>query len=268
MEEKIHYKNSFKIICLTEESVETLFEIEAGDSIIGVSAFVKRPDAALSLPKVSFFTTSNIDKICKMKPDLILGFSDIQKDIARDLIERGMDVWISNHRSIEGIKNYIYRLSLLVDKKDNGLKLLDKINQKIEEAILFCKSLEVKPKVYFEEWDEPLISSIQWVSELIELCGGENIFHEKSVGVLAKDRFVTHDDIISLNPDIIIACHCGKKVKLDKIKSRRKYDEIAAVKSNQVFEVEPEIFLQPGPAVLTDGIDIILDIFGKWRNLK
>lgn len=266
MTELENYKTPLKIICLTEESVETLFEIGAGEQIIGVSAFVKRPDAATKLPKVSFFTSSNINKIIQMKADLILGFSDIQKDIAKDLIEAGQDVWISNHRSLNGILKYVRTLSLMVDRKDEGEKLLSRLNEKILKAKEFSMSLKVKPKVYFEEWDDPQIVAIQWVSEIIELCGGVNITKEYSNAILAKDRITTHDYIIEQNPDIIFACHCGKKVRLETIKNRDNYNNIKAINSDDVFELEPEIFLQPGPAVLLDGIDILIEHFKAWSE--
>jgi iron complex transport system substrate-binding protein len=261
-----NYNKPLRIICLTEESVETLFEIGAGDQIIGVSQFVKRPKEALDIPKVSMFTTSNIQKIKELKPDLVLGFSDIQKDIAKDLIENGIDVWIANHRSIDDLLRYISTLSKLVDRKDQGNVLIDKIKKNITRAQQFSKTLKSKPKVYFEEWDDPLISAITWVSEVIQICGGESIFHKKSYGNLAKERFVTHEEIIKANPDIMFACHCGKKVKIQKIKERDGYENLAFIKTNHIFELEPEIFLQPGPAVLLDGIDQIISIFEKWRD--
>jgi len=263
-----NYKKALRIICLTEESVETLFEIGAGEQIVGVSSFVKRPSAAMDIPKVSMFTSSNLSKIKALEPDLVLGFSDIQKDIARDLIEQGIDVWIANHRNIDDLFRYVKTLSLLVDRKEEGEDLLQKMSSKIIMAQEFAKSLESKPKVYFEEWDDPLISAITWVSEVVELCGGENIFQENSSAILAKDRFVSHDEIIIRNPDIILACHCGKKVKLDKIKSRSGYESINAVIHNQLIELEPEIFLQPGPAVILDGIDQIIEIFKNWRSKR
>ena len=262
----LDYNKPLRIICLTEESVETLFAIGAGEQIIGVSSFVRRPLEAQLLPKISLFTSSNIDKILEKNPDLVLGFSDIQKDIAKDLIGHGVDVWIANHRSINETIRYIKSLSLLVGKEENGKKLIKRIENKILEAQQFAMQLKVRPRVYFEEWDEPLISAIRWVSEVIEMCGGENIFKEKGCHSLAKDRFVEHGDIIEKNPDIIFACHCGKKVNTDKILNRDGYQSISAICNKQVFELEPEIFLQPGPAPFLDGIDIVLDLFKKWSD--
>lgn len=260
------YKLPSKIICLTEESVETLYLINRSELIAGVSSYVKRPEAAQSLPKVSLFNTSNYKKIQEIKPDLILGYSDIQKDIARDLIEMGFNVQISNHRTLQGILDYIYQLGLMVDAKSDTIKLIDRLLSKINEAQEFTKNLQRKPKIYFEEWDEPRISAIGYVSELIELCGGISIYDDNSRNVLAKDRIVEDLTTIELNPDLIIGCWCGKKVRIDKITQRAGYDKIAAVKKKNVIEVEPEIFLQPGPALLTDGIDIMMKIIKEWSE--
>ncbi|MBD65832.1 MAG: cobalamin-binding protein [Halobacteriovoraceae bacterium] len=247
-----------KIICLTEESVETLYLLKRESLIRGVSAFAKRPDEAQKLPKVSFFTSSNYKKISALKPDLIIGHSDIQKDIARDLIELGHNVFIANHRSLTGILGYIGLLARMVAAQEAGKLLVDKLRTKLEETKKLTQNLQNKPKVYFEEWDEPLISSIQWVSELIDICGFEPIFSNRSQGILAKDRFVTHDEIIAANPDIIFACWCGKKADLKSIAMRKGYEQINAIKNGKVFELAPEVFLQPGPAPIIDGIDILL----------
>ena len=268
MRELDNYKAPLKIICLTEESVETLFELGVGDQIVGVSAFVKRPSAATKIPKVSFFTSSNLKKIVEKKPDLVLGFSDIQKDIAKDLIELGQDVWISNHRSVSGILKYVRSLSLMVDRKAEGEILLERLENQIIKAKTFKKTLNNRPKVFFEEWDDPQIVAIQWVSEIIELCGGINISKNKSEGLLAKDRFTTHKEVISLNPDIIFACHCGKKVKLETIYNRVGYSKISAIINKDVYDLEPEIFLQPGPAVILDGVDILIKYFEDWSQKK
>ena len=257
------YNYPSKIICLTEESVETLFLLGEEHRIAGVSAFVKRPSQAQQLPKVSFFTSSNYPKILAHKPDLILGHSDIQKDIARDLIELGQNVFIANHRSIEEIFNYIHMLGRLTGAEEVSSLLLSRLESKIDEAKEFAKTLPRRPKVYFEEWDDPLISAINWVSEIIELCGGEDVFSHNSKGILAKDRFVSHEEVIEAKPDIIFGCWCGKKVKLEAIKNREGYSDIPAIKNNKVFELAPEIFLQPGPAPILDGIDILMKYFSE-----
>ena len=255
-----------KIICLTEESVETLYLLGKEDLITGVSSFVKRPIEARDLPKVSLFTSSNIDKIVAMKPDLVLGFSDIQKDIARELIGLGIDVWISNHRSIDGILKYIQKLGYMIGAHSRTDKLLENLTDKIGEAQNFAASLKHRPRVYFEEWDDPMISNIGWVSDLIELCGGVDINKEHSRGVLAKERFVDSEEIISKNPDIIFASWCGKKANLASIKKRKDWSDIDAIKNDQVYELSSDIFLQPGPAPIVDGIDILKEYFSRCQN--
>jgi iron complex transport system substrate-binding protein len=269
MENADNYKFPQRIVCLTEESVETLYELGAQHLIAGISAFVKRPSEAKgNHPQVSFFTSSNYDKIEAQNPDLILGHSDIQKDIAKDLIERGHNVYIANHRSLEGILGYIRFIGNLAEKQEESIELIDSLLQNITNAQQFRKDLKRRPRVYFEEWDDPMISGIQWVSELIELCGGEDINKNLSQGVLAKERFTNSQAIIDLDPDIIIACWCGKKVKLEKIKERDGWSDIKAVKNNMVFEVQPEIFLQPGPAPLKDGIKILMEMFKNWEEVN
>lgn len=256
-----------KIICLTEESVETLFWVGKGDLIKGVSKYVERPIEATKLPVVSAFTKSNIDEIVAKKADLILGYSDIQKDIAKELVEKGQNVFIANHQSLDGILNYIYMLGNLVDAKPKTSELIELCHQKMNEAKKFAQDMPAKPKVYFEEWDNPLISSIKWVTELLELCGGEVIFSNNKEEHLAKDRIVSHEEIRARNPDIFLACWCGKKVKMDKIYNRDGYKDIAAIKHQQVFELNPAIYLQPGPAPFLTGIDEILSIYSSWLEL-
>lgn len=254
------------IICLTEESVETLYLLEMEHLISGVSAFVKRPLEAQKLPKVSLFTSSNYKKILSKKPELIIGHSDIQKDIARDLIELGQNVYIANHRSIAGIIQYIGFIGKIVGAFEKAQKLQNELVEKVKLTQELTQSLQNKPKIYFEEWDEPQISAIKWVGEVIEICGGENIFKEKSQGLLAKERFVEHQDVISANPDIIFGCWCGKKVNIESIYQRKGYEKVSAIKNKRVYELPPEIFLQPGPAPLIDGIDIILKYVKEFNS--
>jgi iron complex transport system substrate-binding protein len=261
-----NYKIPCKIICLTEESVETLFRINKGHLIAGVSSYVKRPREAQELPKVSMFQTSNYKKIRELDPDLILGYSDIQKDIARDLINMGFDVYIANHRSLEELFNYVYRLGLMVDGKNEVLGLIDEMQNKIKYAQDFAKNLKVRPRIYFEEWDEPRISAIRYVSDIIEVCGGVDINRELSSGFLATERVPEDLTIINSKPDLILGCWCGKKVKISSIKERDGYERTPAVMNDNVFELEPEIFLQPGPALILDGIDILIDIIKKWSD--
>ncbi len=254
------------IVCLTEESVEVLGLIGALDLVKGVSVFVKRPEAALSIPKVSYFTSSNLEKIVELKPDLVLGFSDIQKDIAKELIGLGLNVFIANHRSLKGILDYTLMLSSMVGKRDAGIELVDRLQRKMEAVQTQAKKLSCSPRVYFEEWDDPMISAIQWVSECINLAGGKDIFSHKAGGILAKDRFVQSEDVIRANPQIIHGCWCGKKVKIQDFYTRTGWEGIDAVKTNHIFELEPEIFLQPGPAPILDGLDLLSQTYFDWEK--
>lgn len=248
-----------RIICMTEESVELLYLLGKQDLIAGVSTYVRRPAQARKLPTISAFTHANIKKIEAANPDLILGFSDIQKDIAKELIGLGHNVFISNQRSLDEILNYILMLGRLVDAKEKSHQLVESYKKRMKSIKKINKPL----KVYLEEWDEPLISAIQWFSELFELFGVENIFSKQAKGSLAQDRFITHQQIIQANPDVIFPCWCGKKVDIDSIKNRDGYQNIKAIKENKIFELEPEIFLQPGPALFESGLDVIEDYLTK-----
>lgn len=249
-----------KIICLTEESVETLYLLGRPDLIQGVSQYVERPPEAKKHLQVTQFIRSDIEKIVSLKPDLILGFSDIQKDIARELIGRGLSVFVTNQRSLEEILNNILLLGRLIGEGEKATRLVDGFKKKRDEIKERGLKLPMKPRVYFEEWDHPRLSAIQWVSELIEVAGGENIFRDK-VGPLAQQRKISDEEVIERDPQIIFGCWCGKKVKIDSITQRVGYENVTAVKKRQVFELPPEIFLQPGPALFIDGLDQMIRYF-------
>lgn len=249
-----------RIVCLTEESVEILYLIGAQDRIKGVSNYVERPEQAKSLPKVSMFIKGQYDKIDALKPDLVLGFSDIQQDIAKELVARGHNVFIANHRSVEEILSYTRILTSMIGMQNEGEKLINDLQDKIKT---FTKKRKHPPRVYFEEWDNPMISAIRWVSDIIEIAGGIDIFRDKSTGAMAKDRFVTSELVIEKNPDIIFGCWCGKKVRIEKIKNRSGWENINAVKNGHIYELDPAIFLQPGPAPILDGLKILSDFFDK-----
>jgi iron complex transport system substrate-binding protein len=228
---------------------------------------VKRPSEATKLPKVSHFTSSNYSKIQALKPDLIMGFSDIQKDVARDLIGMGMNVLVTNQRSLKEILDNTLLIANLIGEREKGLNLVGKLQSKIDQFKNEKNTRSKKLKVYFEEWDEPMIAGIQWVSEILDLVGVEDIFSIQAQGKMAKDRFVQSEDIISANPDIIFGCWCGKKVDINAIKNRPGWEGINAVKNDMVFELEPEIFLQPGPAPILDGLEILAKIKDKALTL-
>jgi iron complex transport system substrate-binding protein len=251
-----------RIICLTEESVETLYLLGKESSIVGVSRYVERPPAAKLLPKVSQFVRSDIEEIIKLCPTLVIGFSDIQKDIARELIGRGLNVFVTNQRTLSEILSYIEMLGRLVGEESRARALADDFRERLEAMKKKASALPRRPKVYFEEWDQPRLSGITWVSELIEICGGENIFADKS-GSLARDREVTDELIRERAPDIIFGCWCGKPLKIEKIIGRNSYDSIPAVQNKFIWELPPAIFLQPGPALFLDGLDQMFSLIRK-----
>ncbi|MDH5581431.1 MAG: ABC transporter substrate-binding protein, partial [Bdellovibrionales bacterium] len=221
-----------RIICITEEGVEWLYKLGQEDKIVGVSAYVERPTQAKKDKKVvSSFVKANLKSIRKLKPDLILGYSDIQKDIARDLIGEGFNVWISNHRSLEDVLNYLLALGSLVGERDKSLEIISEYRKKMDSFKEKTKELIQRPKIYIEEWDEPMISGIQYFSELIDVCGGENIFKDRERGFLAKDRFVDSKEVIERDPDAIFACWCGKKVDMKSFSKRAGWEKIKAVKN-------------------------------------
>lgn len=252
-----------RIICLTEETVETLYLLGREDLIAGVSQYVERPPEAKKHPVVSQFIRSDIEQIVAMKPDLVIGFSDLQKDIASQLIGRGLNVLVTNQRSLKEILNNILLLGRMIGEEHKALKLIAGFVTKLAQFEARAKDFKYRPKVYFEEWDKPHYSCIQWVSELIHAVGGENIFHDKT-GAMARDREVQDSEVIEKNPDIIFGCWCGKKVDVDSFAKRNGYENITAIKKNQVWELDPAIFLQPGPALFVDGLD---QMFSKIQKV-
>ena len=263
---KIYYPE--RIICLTEETTETLYLLGEQDRIIGVSGFTVRPAIARKdKPKISTFIDAKIDKICDLKPDLVIGFSDIQGNIAKELIEKGIPVWINNYRSVQGIKKMIFQLGVLVGRKQESLQLIQQINDQIDSIIKKVEKWENHPNVYFEEWDDPMISGIKWVSEIIQIAGGIDIFPELQNESLAKNRIIHNPDlVVKRNPDIIIASWCGKKFKKDKMINRYGWQDINGVINDKIYEIKSEIILQPGPASVLDGLKIIHNLINDWYN--
>lgn len=256
-----------KIICLTEESAELLYLLGESTRIAGVSAFALRPEGIKKRhPVISVFTHAQVKKIKKLRPDLIIGYSDIQKDMARDLIDQGQNVWISNHRSLNEVLNYCLSLATLVGAADRFSEVLKKWQGKVELAKSFSQELHKKHgelKVYIEEWDDPAISGIHYFSELVELCGLRDINRHLRTGFKASERFPEQHHILKENPDIIFGCWCGKRVDIGSIKSRSGWDTIKAVRENRVYELPPEVFLQPGPALFEEGIDYLIELLRK-----
>jgi iron complex transport system substrate-binding protein len=254
-----------RIVCLTEETVETLYLLGEQDRIVGISGYVVRPpQARREKPRVSAFTSANIDKILALKPDLVLTFSDLQADIAADLIRRGLDVHAFNQRCVSGILDMIRMLGAMADAGERAEQLVGKLETRLAEARSRAECLPKRPRVFFEEWDDPLISGIGWVSELIEIAGGVDIFGDRAGRGAAKDRVVTIDEVIAREPELIIGSWCGKKFRPERVMARPGFDRTLAVQHQDVYEIKSPLILQPGPAALTDGLAELQNIIQGW----
>jgi iron complex transport system substrate-binding protein len=253
-----HYPS--RIVCLTEETTETLYLLGEGDRIVGVSGYTCRPPEARKKPKVSAFINARFDKIDALKPDLVLAFSDLQADIARELIRRGYSVYTFNQRSVAEILQMIRIVGALVGRADAGDALASKMEAGLDEIRARAAEFTRRPRVFFEEWDTPLISGIRWVEELVEIAGGEPIFPELRDKALGKDRIVDPALVIERNPDVIVASWCGKAMKKRTIVERPGWDRITAVREDRIHEIKSTYILQPGPASLTEGVRRLHDI--------
>ncbi len=243
-----------RIICLTEETTETLYRIGAGDLVVGVSAYTQRPPEAKSKPRVCAFIQANYDKILALQPDLVLAFSDLQADITRELIRRGVPVFTFNQRSVAEILTTIRLIGGVVGYHEEAARLARDLLAGLDLARGRSARLIRRPRVYFEEWDDPLISGIRWVSELIEIAGGDDLFPEFRDQAIATGRIPKPEDVISRDPEVILASWCGKKADLPRIAERPGWGRIAAVRAGRLHEIDSIVILQPGPAALTDGL--------------
>ncbi|MCA1559057.1 MAG: cobalamin-binding protein [Acidobacteria bacterium] len=243
-----------RIVCLTEETTETLYLLGQGDRIVGISGYTVRPPEARSKPKVSAFINARFDKIEALKPDLVLAFSDLQADIAAELIRRGYQVVTFNQRSIAQILQMIRMLGGLVGCADRADALVEQLERGLDEIRTLAGALPRRPRVFFEEWDDPLISGICWVDELVEIAGGVPIFPELRLQSLAKHRIVCPDDVVRKDPEVIVASWCGKAMKKRTIVERPGWQGVTAVRSDHVYEIKSTYILQPGPASLTEGV--------------
>jgi iron complex transport system substrate-binding protein len=244
-----------RIVCLTEETVETLYLLGEERRIVGISGYTVRPPRARrEKPRVSAFTSADIPKIIALEPDLVLTFSDLQADIAADLIRRGIDVHAFNQRSVAEILDMIRTLGALVGAAARADRLAQDLADGVAQAKVRAALMPRRPKVYFEEWDEPMIPGIAWVSELIEAAGGSDIFADRAAGKSAKERIVTAEDVIARAPDIIVGSWCGKKFRPEKVIVRPGFDRVPAVQRGALHEIKSPLILQPGPAALTDGL--------------
>lgn len=257
-----------RIVCLTEEPTEVLYALGEQERIVGISGFTVRPARARKeKPKVSAFTSAKIGKILELEPDFVVGFSDIQADIAAELVRHGVEVWISNHRSVAGILDYIRRLGALVGAAARAEAWAGELERWLEAVAARARQLPRRPKVYFEEWDEPRISGIQWVAELVRIAGGDDIFPERAAQSLARHRILADDgEIIARAPDIVFGSWCGKKFRPDQVAARPGWDSVPAVRHGHLYEIKSPIILQPGPAALTDGLAELAAHIQAWSR--
>jgi iron complex transport system substrate-binding protein len=244
-----------RIVCLTEETTETLYRIGAGNLVVGVSGFTVRPKEARKKPRVSSFLDANYERILELKPDLVLGFSDLQADLGRELCKRGVPVVLFNQRSIAEILQAIRVVAALVGRAEQGEALANELTANLERHAEAAARLPRRPRIFFEEWHEPLISGIRWCSELVELVGGEDVCRESRASQGAKGRIFTAEEVARRDPEGVIASWCGRKAKREKIVARPGWERVTAVREDQLYEVKSTYILQPGPAALTDGVD-------------
>ncbi len=254
-----------RIVCLTEETVETLYLLGEQDRIVGVSGYAVRPARVRrEKPRVSAFISADIPKILALQPDLVLAFSDLQAGIVSDLVRAGVAVHVFNQRDIAGILAMIRMLGALVGAPERADRLATGYEERLASIASVARPAP-RPKVYFEEWDDPLIGGIGWVSELIEIAGGEDVLPKLRLQQAAKDRIISPDVVRATAPDVILASWCGKKVVPDKIRKRPGWGEIPAIRNDRIIEIKSPLILQPGPAALTDGLDAIVKALWATR---
>ena len=257
-----------RIVCLTEETTEWLYLLGQESRIVGISGYTVRPRRARQeKPRVSAFLTAKIDQILALEPDCVFGFSDLQADIASALIRQGVQVTVFNQRSIAEIFGMMFQVAAMVGQGEHGLTLISEMQQQLAQISASAASLPRRPRVYFEEWDEPHISAIRWVSELLGVAGGDDCFPELSVQSLGKNRIIAEGaEIVRRNPDIIIGSWCGKKFRPEKVAARPGWGDVSAVRNKQLFEIKSPDILQPGPAALTDGVAALHRIVMQWAQ--
>lgn len=257
-----------RIVCLTEETTEWLYLLGEEARIVGISGYTVRPRRAREeKPRVSAFLSAKIDRILALRPDCVFGFSDLQADIAADLVRRGVQVTIFNQRSVEEIFSMLYQVAAMVGRADDGLKLLEGMRARLLQIEAAGRALPRRPRVFFEEWDEPHISAIRWVSELTGIAGGDDVFPELATQSLGRDRIVADGaEIVRRNPDIVIGSWCGKKFRPERVAARAGWQDVPAVREGQLFEIKSADILQPGPAALTDGVEQLHRIVLDWSR--
>ncbi len=252
-----------RIVCLTEETTETLYLLGEGDRVVGISGYTVRPPEARAKPKVSAFTSARLDKIEALRPDLVLAFSDLQADITAELIKRGLPVFTFNQRTVAEILQMIRVVGGLVGCSARATQLAEELEHGLTGIRRSADTFARRPRVFFEEWNDPLISGICWVDELIEIAGGTPLYPQLRTAGLAKDRIVDPGDVATRDPEVVIASWCGKAVKKSAIRSRDGWDQTRAVQDGHVYEVKSTYVLQPGPAALTEGVRQLHAVIGK-----
>src|SRR5882724_11198712 len=259
-----------RIVCLTEETTETLYLLEEDWRIVGISGFTVRPARARKeKPRVSAFTSAKIGRIIELQPDLVLGFSDLQADIAAELVRAGIEVHVFNHRSVADILRMIRTLGGMVGCEAKTQLLVEGLSAGLEVVRQRATALPRRPRVYFEEWDEPQISAIRWVSELIAVAGGEDCFAELSQQPLGRNRIIADPlEVPRRAPDIILGSWCGKKFRPERVAARPGWADVPAVRAGELHEIKSSLILQPGPAALTDGLAAIAAIIGRWARAR
>lgn len=257
-----------RIVCLTEEATEWLYMLGEEARIVGISGYTVRPRRAREeKPKVSAFLSARIDKILDLQPDCVFGFSDLQADIAAELVRKGVQVTIFNQRSVQEIFGMLYQVAAMVGQERRGLELLDGMRQRLAQIEAAGRALPRRPRVFFEEWDDPHICGIRWVSELVAIAGGDDCFAEKALNPLGKDRIIAEPaEIVRRDPEIIVGSWCGKKFRPEKVAARVGWEQVDAVRSGQLFEIKSADILQPGPAALTDGVEQLHRIIAAWSQ--
>ena len=252
-----------RIVCLTEETTETLYLLGEERRIVGISGYtVRPPHARKEKPRVSAFRSADVAKILALEPDLVLAFSDIQAEIVAELVRKGVAVHAFNQRSVQEILAMIRLLGAMVGAGPRADALASEYQRRLERMRNRTAGKALRPKVYFEEWNEPMISAIAWVSELIEIAGGKDIFADRARGKSAKERFVSADELIARAPDIIIGSWCGKKFRAEMVAQRPGFEAIPAVRNGRLYEIKSPLILQPGPAALTDGLEALEEVIG------
>ncbi|HVP61153.1 MAG TPA: cobalamin-binding protein [Myxococcaceae bacterium] len=244
-----------RVVCLTEETVETLYLLGAGERVVGVSGFVVRPPEARRKPRVSSFLDANFERILELRPDLVLGFSDLQADIGRELCKRGVPVHLFNQRSVAEILQAVRVTGALVGLGEEADALANRLGAGLAGHAEAAASLPRRPRMFFEEWHEPLISGIRWCSELLELVGGVDVCAESRASHGAKGRIFPPEEVARRDPEGVVASWCGRKAKPDKIRARPGWAGVRAVVDDQLYEVKSSVILQPGPAALTEGVE-------------